>query len=79
MGTIFFIPLSVIALYESSVEHSRYAWVDWLRSNDEGEADSPKNRDPQMEEDDDSGLVISRVPFTELVKVFPNTEQVCPF
>ena len=53
----------------------------WLRGNDEGEADDPSNRDPEIEEvgEGGEGLVISRVKFDDLVKVFPNTQQVRNF
>ena len=77
MTVIFFIPLSVIALYEvSSVDKP---WlVRWLRSGlDEGNADDPVTRDPQVEGPDaERGLQISKVKFSELVRHFPNTEQV---
>jgi hypothetical protein len=79
MMVIFFIPLSLIALFESTLSTTRNSWVKhWLRSNDEGEADDPSNRDPQVEEEgeDGEGLVISREKFSDLVKVFPDTQQV---
>lgn len=77
MGVVFFIPLAMIAVYETTFM-SRHAWMKhWWSGNDEGEDDRPEYRDPVVDETDGQGLVISKVPFTELVKMFPNTEQVC--
>jgi hypothetical protein len=78
MTTIFLIPLSLIALFESTFNTRKNNWMkNWLRGNDEGEADEPTNRDPEVDgKDAEDGLVISRVKFAELIKVFPNTEQV---
>jgi hypothetical protein len=44
----------------------------WLRGNDEAEDDRLENRDPEM----DGELQITKVPFAQLVKAFPNTQQV---
>lgn len=73
---VFFIPLSVIALYEVSFMDKIWL-VSWLRSGlDEGETDDPVTRDPPVEGPDaESGLQISKVKFNELVKRFPNTQQ----
>ena len=39
--------------------------------------DSPAIRDPEVDEGDvDEGYVISKVPFSELIKAFPDTQQV---
>lgn len=44
----------------------------------EEDEDNPAVRNPEVDgEDGDSGLKISKVPFEELVKVFPNTHEVC--
>ena len=73
MTVLFFIPLALIATYEATRNGQTYTWMTtWLRHDDEGEADYPEMRDPQVEED---GLEISKVPFEELIKVFPNTQQ----
>jgi len=75
MGIVFFIPLTIIAVYESTFT-SRNAWMrHWWSGNDEGEIDRPEYRDPEMDEAEEHGMVISKVPFAELVKMFPNTEQ----
>jgi hypothetical protein len=82
MTVVFFIPLTVIALYESVFRTSdKNSWMkNLLRGMDEGDPDAPENRDPEIDTDDvaegDEGLVITRHKFSELVKVFPNTEQV---
>jgi len=77
MGILFFIPLSIIALYESTFDSRKHTWMNnWFRGNDEGEADSPTNRDPVVDDPQCHGLEISRVPFEELIQVFPNTAQV---
>jgi len=77
MGILFFIPLSVIAFYESMFDTRKHTWMNnWFRGNDEGEADSPTNRNPIVDDPQCHGLVISRVPFEELIQVFPNTAQV---
>ncbi|THV08302.1 calcium activated cation channel [Dendrothele bispora CBS 962.96] len=76
MRIVFFIPLTMIALYESFREE-RAGWVKhWLHGTDQGDDNYEAIRDPEpAEEDVSSGLKISKVPFTELVKVFPNTAQ----
>ncbi|KAF8897831.1 calcium activated cation channel [Infundibulicybe gibba] len=76
MSVMFFPALALIAFYESIFNVQRHTWMkNWLRGNDEGEADSPQNRDPQVDDPACVGLEISKVPFSELIKVFPNTEQ----
>jgi len=78
---IFFIPLTLIALYESARETGKHRWMKrWLSGNDEGEEDLPENRDPEVEEGEGSvsggeGRIISKVKFDELIKAFPNTNQ----
>jgi hypothetical protein len=75
MGIIFFVPLTVIALFETS--NMTNSWINWLRSDEEVDTDNPVVLDPVVEGPDaDQGLEISKVPFDELVKRFPNTEQV---
>ncbi|KAJ7167506.1 calcium activated cation channel [Mycena filopes] len=81
MGVVFFLPLTMIALYESVTEQpAKHAWMKrWLSGNDEGEDDRPEYRDPEVVDDDSGGSgpgrVISKVKFEELVKAFPNTNQ----
>jgi len=77
MGFIFFVPLTLIALYESLFDRRKHTWMEnWFRGNDEGEEDTPANRNPTVEDDPRCpGMQISKVPFEELVKVFPNTSQ----
>jgi len=76
MKILFFIPLVIIALHESIFDARRNKWIDdWVNGQIQFE-DTPSARDPVVDgEDADRGLVISKVPFNELVKVFPNTTQ----
>ncbi|TFK43743.1 calcium activated cation channel [Crucibulum laeve] len=76
MGTIFFLPLSIIALYESTFDGHKNSWLEnWFRGDNEGAEDRPENRDPKVDDPSCEGLQISKVPFEELIKVFPNTQQ----
>ncbi|KAF9226676.1 hypothetical protein BS17DRAFT_800677 [Gyrodon lividus] len=75
MTIVFFVPLSVIALSEAS--YTQRSWVmNWLHASDEIDGDNPAHIDPIVEGPEaERGLQISKVPFSELVKRFPNTEQ----
>ncbi|EMD40953.1 hypothetical protein CERSUDRAFT_111528 [Gelatoporia subvermispora B] len=75
MLVLFFFPLCIIALYEADLDPSKNKWVkDWLSHPDEGLEDNPQFQNPEVApEDADRGLVISKVPFDELVKQFPDT------
>jgi len=76
MGTIFFIPLALIAFFESTFDKQNHAWIEtWFRGDNEGSEDRPENRNPLVDDPNCEGLVISKVPFEELIKVFPNTGQ----
>lgn len=78
MSTIFFIPLALIALFEAELDPSKNKWIkDWLTHPDEGSEDSPECQNPEVDgEDAERGLRITKVPFHELIKVFPDTTQV---
>nr|GAT53044.1 predicted protein [Mycena chlorophos] len=77
MGVMFFIPLTIIAFYEAvRVDNTRHVWIKrWLTSDDEGAEVLPESRNPEVDDADGQGKKISRVPFEQLVKAFPNTEQ----
>ncbi|KAF9006592.1 hypothetical protein BDQ17DRAFT_1352015 [Cyathus striatus] len=76
MCTIFFIPLAVIALYESAIKHPKNEWLEsWFTGDNEGTEDRLENRNPVVDDPDCPGLEISKVSFEELIKVFPNTAQ----
>lgn len=76
MGGIFLIPLATIAFYESTFDRRKHKWMNaWFRGNDEGEEDRPEYRDPSVDDPACDGLVISKIPFEELIKVFPKTSQ----
>lgn len=78
MTIVFFIPLSAIAFFEAS--WTQRSWVmQWLNGEDEIDVESPAIIDPVVEGlEAEHGLQISKVPFDELVRKFPNTAQVCP-
>ena len=78
MSVLFFIPMTMIALYESYSPKRR--WLDeFINGTPLEDEDSPLARDPEVGgEDAANGLVISRVPFSELVKEFPNIHEVSP-
>ena len=78
MTIVFFIPMMVIALYESTLWKKN--WLDDFIDVTPLDADnSPAACDPVVDgEDATNGIVISKVPFSELVKVFPNTHEVSP-
>lgn len=78
MSVVFFVPMFFIALYESSIKSNKNKWLNsWLRGRDQGyDDDIPTNRDPETDgQDAANGLQISKVPFKELIEVFPNTYQ----
>jgi hypothetical protein len=80
MSTIFCIPLAAIALFESLRWNRQKpnSWMNhWFRGDDEGGDDSPANRNPTVDDPNCQGLQISKVPFEELITVFPNTQMVC--
>ncbi len=76
MTVLFLIPMMVIALYESTPWKKN--WLDdFIDVTPLDADDSPAARDPDVDgEDARNGIVLSRVPFSELVKVFPNTHEV---
>lgn len=75
LGFIFFIPLTLIAFHETAYD-KKYIWMEnWFRGSDEGSQDCLENRDPQVHDPHCEGLVISKVPFEELIKAFPKTDK----
>jgi hypothetical protein len=78
MSIIFCIPLVFIASFESIFDRRKHTWMEnWFRGNDEGVEDTPEYRDPAVDDPQCAGMQISKVPFSELIKVFPNTSVVC--
>jgi hypothetical protein len=72
MRIIFFVPLTFIALFETS--NMTKSWM--VNSANEVDTENPVVLDPVVEGPDaGQGLEISKIPFEELVKRFPNTEQ----
>ena len=75
MMIIFFIPLTIIALWETTVSKSTNNFLNgWYTFAQEGEEDNPDIQDPEVE--DEHGLTLSKVPFSELLHAFPNTHVV---
>lgn len=72
MRVVFILPLTVIALYEST--RGRHWVTDWLRSDNEGDENYSQSRDPEADAEED-GRKISKVCFEDLIKAFPNTAQ----
>ena len=76
MGILFFIPLTLIAFYEST-DKRKHVWMEnWFRGEDEASQDCPENRNPEVDDPSCEGLKISKVPFEELIKAFPRIGQV---
>ncbi|KAG6817856.1 hypothetical protein H0H87_001688 [Tephrocybe sp. NHM501043] len=76
MGVLFFIPLTIVALHEAAFHNKKHTWMNsWLRGDDEGAEDYSEARDPEVDDSETSGMKISKVPFEELIKLFPNTEK----
>ncbi|KAI0960415.1 hypothetical protein AcW1_004936 [Taiwanofungus camphoratus] len=77
MLVVFFIPLSIIAVYEAELDPAKNKWVkDWLSHPDEGDEDNERHQNPEAgSEDAEHGLEISKVLFEDIVKVFPDTTQ----
>lgn len=78
MLVLFFIPMIFIGLLEAVFDPNRNTWLrDWVHltiAND----DAADARDPEVTgKDAERGLVISKIPFTELIKEFPTTTMVC--
>jgi len=76
MSFIFLIPLTAIALYESSSNNEyKNRWVEcWLRGGDDNAENSAENRNPRVDDPNCQGFEISKVSFEELVRVFPTAE-----
>jgi len=71
MIVILFIPLSIIALLEST--HSKPSYFrDWFDPASSEVDTSEEAQNPQVEE---GHLKISKVPFKELIKVFPSSNR----
>jgi len=73
MRTLFFIPLTLIVLYETYLDPRTNKYTKaWFEANEEGDEDDPECQNPTMPPDEQEGE-ISKVPFDKLVKEFPNT------
>lgn len=71
MTVLFIIPLSMIAVYESGVVHSRRGLLhDYFADPIPEDDDDPKVTDPEV--NDPNGVICTKS-FDELVKAFPDT------
>jgi hypothetical protein len=79
MNVVFFVPLSIIALYE--ISNSSQSWmVNWLRASDDVDTQDPFTLNPVIDGSDaEQGLEITKVTFDELIKRFPDITQVSVF
>lgn len=78
MLAFFFIPMIGIGLFEAVFDPNRNIWLkDWVHLTITS-GDTADARDPKVTgKDAEGGLVISKIPFAELIKVFPKTTMVC--
>jgi hypothetical protein len=73
MSVVFFIPLCIIAVFEAQLDTTKNKFMyNLFGQTEEGEEDDPANQDPLTEHEDGE---ISKVAFSELIKVFPNSYQ----
>ena len=74
---LFFVPMLCITLFEAVCDPNRNAWLkDWVNVTI-ASGDTPDARDPKVTgKDAERGLVISKIPFAELIKGFPKTTMV---
>lgn len=77
MRIFFFIPMTCIGLFEAVFDPRRNVWLrDWVHVT-VASADTPEARDPKVTgEDAERELIISKIPFAELIKEFPKTTMV---
>ncbi|KAH7343410.1 calcium activated cation channel [Rhizoctonia solani] len=72
MFVVFFIPLTMIALFEAHLDTRRNVYMRHMfNATQDGEDEDPENRDPQVT--GENGLVISKKSFEEITKAFPNS------
>ena len=68
MSLVFALPITIIALFESQIAHSRSRMLrTYFSAPDPEDEDDPKIENPSTEGEGE----ISRVKFDEIVKVFP--------
>lgn len=81
MSVLFFIPLACIAVFEAGSNSPEGGWVQnlWIHPDQGGAVgeEQPDVKDPEVDAaDQGKGWKISKVPFDELVKMFPDTTHV---
>jgi len=76
MTIIFFIPLIIIALFESHLDVTTNRYMkNYFNAVDDGEEDDPNIQNPTVEGEEEN-LQISKVPFAKLIAAFPDTNRV---
>ncbi|KLO16355.1 calcium activated cation channel [Schizopora paradoxa] len=75
MVVLFFVPLLLIAIWETNLDPTtnRYTKNWFLESDDCDAGEDPAIQDPEVEED--GGRTISKVPFEEIIKAFPDAKM----
>lgn len=75
MLALFFIPLLCIAFWETNLDEDTNMYMkNWFSPSDENEEENPEFQDPEVK--GEGGKVISKVPFADIVKRFPDTTVV---
>ena len=77
MRVFFFIPMICIGLFEAVFDPGRNIWLrDWVHVTITS-VDTADAKDPKVTgKDAEGGLVMSKIPFAELIKEFPRTTMV---
>jgi hypothetical protein len=77
MLVLFFVPVVFVSFFEAVIDPNRNVLLrEWAHTSIVSD-DSPDAKNPKVTgEDAERGLVISKVPFSELIKEFPNTTMV---
>jgi len=75
MIVLFFVPLLLIAFWETNLDPTtnRYTKNWFLESDDCDSGDEPAIQDPDV--DEPGGRTISKVPFAEIIKAFPDAKM----
>lgn len=73
---LFFVPLLLIAFWETNLDPTTNKYTkNWFLESDDCDAgDEPDIQDPEV--DEPGGRTISKVPFAEIVKAFPDAKMV---
>jgi hypothetical protein len=75
MLVLFSAPLTVLAVCEILMGTQSTYIRNWFGDSGFGDEDTPEAQNPEV--DHENGLKISKVPFNDLIKKFPNPNRVC--